>query len=274
MTCFIERQPNPMRAIVLSAGQGKRLLPLTASRPKCLLDVADDQSVLDLQLGALARCGVEHTTVLVGFGAEHVEHALAKSRYGNMEVTTLYNPFYAITDNLATCWVARVAMTGDFILLNGDTIFEDTLLRRVLDAPQAPIAVTIDRKPEYDADDMKITLDSEQRLAAIGKQLPLDTVDGESIGMLRFQGSGVQTYQDALDLAIRQPESLSNWYLSVVNELAHKIEVQTVSIEGLWWAEIDSPEDLASVRGHFLQPDNHLDTTSPTDRTVGSRSSR
>ena len=57
-----------MRAIVLSAGQGKRLLPLTTSRPKCLLEIRDDQSVLDFQLEALARCGIEHTTVLVGFG--------------------------------------------------------------------------------------------------------------------------------------------------------------------------------------------------------------
>ncbi|MBW2693257.1 MAG: phosphocholine cytidylyltransferase family protein [Deltaproteobacteria bacterium] len=261
-----------MRAIVLSAGQGKRLLPLTATRPKCLLDVGDDQSVLDLQLGALSRCGIEHTTVLVGFGAEHVDHDLAVASFGEMEVTTLYNPFYAITDNLATCWVARVVMTDDFILLNGDTLFEDDLLRQVLEAPEAPIAVTVDRKPEYDADDMKVTLDADRRLAAIGKQLPLHTVDGESIGMLRFQGTGVQTYTDALDLAMRRPESLSNWYLSVVNELAQKIEVQTTSIEGLWWAEIDSPEDLAAVRGHFLQPDNHPDATRSTDRPVGSRS--
>jgi choline kinase len=242
-----------MRAIVLSAGQGKRLLPLTTSRPKCLLEIRDDQSVLDFQLETLAKCGIEHTTVLVGFGAEYVEHSLANPRFGKMEVTTLYNPFFAITDNLATCWIASVAMTDDFILLNGDTVFEDGVLRRVLDAPPEPIALTIDRKPDYDADDMKVTLDTDGRLTAIGKKLPLHTVDGESIGVLRFCGTGVQIYRDALNLAMRQPESLKNWYLSVVNELAQKIAVKTVSIEGLWWSEIDSPEDLDAVRGHFLQ---------------------
>ena len=102
-----------MRAIVLSAGQGKRLLPLTASRPKCLLEVRDDQSLLDFQLQSLARCGIKHCTVLVGFGAEYVEHSVAGYRFDEMEVTTLYNPFYAITDNLATCWIARAAMTDD-----------------------------------------------------------------------------------------------------------------------------------------------------------------
>ncbi len=253
-----------MRAILLSAGQGKRLLPLTASRPKCLLEVSDDRSVLDFQLESLARCGIEHTTVLVGFGAEHVEHSIAESHFGEMDVVTLYNPFYAVTDNLATCWIARVAMTDDFILLNGDTVFEDDLLRRVLEAPQAPIAVTVDRKPEYDADDMKVTLDTDGRLLAIGKQLPLHTVDGESIGLLRFQATGVQTYRDALDLAMYQPESLSNWYLSVVNELAQKIAVHTVSIEGLWWSEIDLPEDLDAVRGHFLSHGNRSDPARST----------
>jgi choline kinase len=98
---------------------------LTTSRPKCLLEIRDDQSVLDFQLEALASCGIEHTTVLVGFGAEYVEHSLANPRFGEMEVTTLYNPFFAITDNLATCWIASVAMTDDFVLLNGDTVFEE-----------------------------------------------------------------------------------------------------------------------------------------------------
>jgi choline kinase len=253
-----------MRAIVLSAGQGKRLLPLTASRPKCLLEISDGRSLLDFQLGTLARCGIEHTTILVGFGAETVEHSISKARFGEMKVETLYNPFYSITDNLATCWIARAAMTDDFLLLNGDTVFEDGVLRRVLDAPPEPITVTIDRKPEYDADDMKVTLDTDGRLRAIGKKLSLPAVDGESIGMLAFRGTGVQTYRDALDLAMREPESLSNWYLSVVNELAQKIAVQTVSIEGLWWSEIDSPEDFDAVRGHLLQHSEGSDSARST----------
>ncbi len=242
-----------MRAIVLSAGQGKRLLPLTATKPKCLLEVRDRQTLLDQQLQTLARCGVEQATVLTGFGADHVARFIDQSRFGSMNVATLYNPFYSVSDNLATCWFARPAMVDDFILLNGDTIFEDELLARVLEARHAPVSVTIDRKDDYDADDMKVMLDTEGRLSAIGKELPAHTVDGESIGMLLFRGAGVSRYRDALDRAIRQPESMRNWYLSVVNEMAQKMAVETLSIEGHWWAEIDSAEDLDAARGHYLQ---------------------
>ena len=112
-----------MKAIVLSAGQGKRLLPLTAELPKCLLPVASDANVLEIQLRSLARCGVERATVVVGFGAERVERFLTATPIPGLEVEVLFNPFYALSDNLATCWLARHQMHEDFLLLNGDTIF-------------------------------------------------------------------------------------------------------------------------------------------------------
>lgn len=242
-----------MRAIVLSAGQGKRLLPLTLTKPKCLLEVNDSQTLLEIQLANLARCGIQRTTVVVGFGADHIERCVQETRFDGMRVDTLYNPFYSVTDNLATCWMARTMMTEDFLLLNGDTIFENNLLAHVLEAPHVPISITIDHKAEYDADDMKVSLDSDRRLRAIGKTLPAHTVDGESIGMLLFRGMGTDAFRSALDRAIRQPESMRRWYLSIVDELARKMTVETTSIEGYWWGEVDSAEDLDAVRGHYLQ---------------------
>jgi len=240
-----------MRAIVLSAGQGRRLLPLTAADPKCLLPLDGDASALEIQLRTLSRCGVDHVTVLVGFGAPRVERFLRETKFPDLQVETQYNPFFSMTDNLVTCWLARTAMTGDFILVNGDTLFEEALLRRVLDSPAAPITVTIDRKGSYDSDDMKVSLDPEKRLRAIGKTLSRASVDGESIGMLLFRQSGPAAFREALETAIRQPESLRAWYLSVVNDLAQKVPVETACIEGLWWAEIDSPDDLDVVRAHY-----------------------
>ncbi|MFQ5415670.1 MAG: sugar phosphate nucleotidyltransferase [Myxococcota bacterium] len=242
-----------MRAIVLCAGQGKRLLPLTESEPKCLLPVDGDLCALDLQLRAIAHCGIERSTIMIGFGAEQVERYLASHRVPGLMVDTIFNPFYATTDNLITCWLARRAMTGDFLLLNGDTLFEDDVLRTVLDAPRSPISVTVNHKSHYDEDDMKVTLDGDGRLRAIGKTLALEDVHAESIGMLRFRDSGVTAWRSAIERAVRNPNALRRWYLSVVDELARNIEVRTTSITGMWWQEIDSIEDLQSARDGFLQ---------------------
>ena len=240
-----------MKAIVLSAGQGKRLLPLTAELPKCLLPLTARANVLEAQLRALARCGVEHATVVIGFGAEHVERSLAATPIAGLTVTTQFNPFYADSDNLATCWLTRHEMLDDFVLLNGDTIFEDRVLRRLLGGPPAAITVTIDHKNEYDGDDMKVSIDETGRLLAIAKTLKPEMVNGESIGMLCFRGAGPKLFRDALERSMRQPEALKAWYLSVIDQLAQEVSVDTASVHGFWWREIDSPEDLEEARRGF-----------------------
>ncbi|HVP27642.1 MAG TPA: sugar phosphate nucleotidyltransferase [Myxococcota bacterium] len=241
-----------MKAIILSAGQGRRLLPLTASTPKCLLPVDGERTGLDVQLAALAACGVRKAIVMVGFGADRVEKHLAEHPVPGIEVETRFNPFFESSDNLVTCWLASRDMEGEFLLLNGDTLFEAELLARVLGAPVAPITVTIDRKPEYDADDMKVSLLKGRRLRAIGKKLDSALpVDGEAIGLIRFLGMGGRLFGGALDAAVRSPGTHRAWYLSVVNEIAQRARVETCSIEGAWWAEIDSPSDLAAVRAEL-----------------------
>src|SRR4029453_4450335 len=98
-----------------------------------------------------------------------------------------------VADNLGSCWLARHEMAGDFLLLNGDTLFETAVLQRLLHSPPAPITVPIDRKTAYDADDMKVHLDG-PRLLEIGKPLPLALTDGESIGLLSFRGARPQLF--------------------------------------------------------------------------------
>jgi choline kinase len=243
-----------MRAIVLSAGQGKRLLPLTAEIPKCLLPVEGPRTILELQLATLAGCGITRVHVVSGFGADPVESFLAAKPVAGLSAESIFNPFFAVSDNLASCWVAREAMVGDFLLLNGDTLFEPSVLRRLLGSPPAPITVTIDHKPAYDEDDMKVSLDEDGRLLAIGKTLKPERVHGESIGLLFFRAAGARRFQDAVERAMRQPEGIRAWYLSVVNALAGEGCVETASIHGMWWREIDSAEDLEEVRESLARP--------------------
>lgn len=230
-----------MRALILSAGQGRRLLPLTATVPKCVLPVCG-RSMIEWQLRELARCGIEEATVVVGFAADRVEELLA-AQPTPCRTRTLYNPFFAVADNLVSCWLARPEMVEDFVLVNGDTLFEAAVLRRLLEAPPRPIRLVIDHKAAYDADDMKVSLDGE-RLARVGKQLPPEDVDGESIGMLLFRGDGPALFRGALERALRAPEALRHWYLSVIDGLARAGHVWTVSVEGLAWAEVDCAADL------------------------------
>ena len=230
-----------MKAIVLSAGQGRRLLPLTERVPKCMLPV-QGRPLIAWQLDALLRCGVGDITVVVGYGAEVVEAGLAE--FGHRQrIRTLYNPFFATTDNLVSCWVARGEMQGEFLILNGDTLFEAGVLKSLLAAPEHPVTLAISRKDRYDEDDMKVIREGD-RLLSVGKKLPLDRVDAESIGMMTFRGEGPRHFREAIDKAMRTPDAQKQWYLSLIDTLAKTGMVYTQPISPQGWAEVDSAADL------------------------------
>ncbi|MCQ8186326.1 sugar phosphate nucleotidyltransferase [Parvularcula maris] len=237
-----------MKAIILSAGRGSRLLPLTDTLPKCLLEISG-RTVLSLQLDTLAACGVREAVVITGYMPHLVEAEVEKA--SGIKVRTLFNPFYHIADNLASCWMARGEMQGDFLLINGDTLFEEALLRDVLAVPPNGISVTISKKNDYDDDDMKVTLNGEA-LTAIGKTLSPQETDAESIGMLRFTGDGPSRYVAELEAMMRTPEGNTSWFLKAINAVAGRGEpVTTCDITGRQFAELDTQEDYRALQEMF-----------------------
>lgn len=242
------RKKPPLRAVLLSAGQGKRLLPLTADRPKCLIKVGA-RTLLEWQVDALLETGVREVVVVTGYRSDLVEK-LVQKRYAHSPVRIEFNPFYDISDNLASCWIARSAMDGDFLLLNGDIIFDTAVLRRVLASDPAPITLTVNFKDEYDDDDMKVQL---QRgvVRRVSKTLAPQQTDCESIGMLYFRDRGPKLFCAAVASAIRHPASLKLWYLSIIDALSADGVVKPCPVTGLGWAELDFPSDLDVARATF-----------------------
>jgi choline kinase len=238
---------SAVKAVILSAGQGSRLLPHTEQLPKCLLPLSG-RSMLEWQLEGLVAAGVREAVVVTGFRDDLVQRELMERAPRQIRVRTLFNPFYKLADNLASCWMARAELHGPCLILNGDTLFEPEIARRLLAAPSASITVTIDRKPTYDADDMKVSTEGE-RLIAIGKQLPSAEVTGESIGFLRFDAEGAGAFVAELERTMRTPEGSKLWYLSAIDRLAKAgVQVRVESIESLAWAELDFPADLVRCR--------------------------
>jgi len=233
-------------AILLSAGQGSRMLPLTAEQPKCLIDFSG-RTLIEWQIEMLARGGVKRIDVVTGFKEDMVEAVLARMNDPRVTVTTRFNPFYKVADNLGSCWIAREAMAGDFLILNGDTLVSEAIVHRVQAGADWPIAVTIDVKAEYDSDDMKVTREGE-RLTRIGKTLTADEANAESIGFLAFRSEGATMFREAVRAAMRTPEGVQHWYLKVIDQLAVTGKVGTVEIRGMDWAEVDFLTDIEKAR--------------------------
>ena len=238
------------KAIILSAGQGSRLLPLTRDVPKCMIDF-NGRTLISWQIAALVANGVTDIVVVTGFRTERVEdHALQLYRDTGARIRTVFNPFFQVADNLGTCWIVREEMDRDFIILNGDTIVSDEIVAKLVNGAQDAITVTVDVKADgdYDDDDMKVNRDATGRLHAIGKRLLPPDTNAESIGMLAFTGEGPAIFRNQIDQMMRTPEGVERWYLRAIDIIAKGNRVGTVSIDGLEWQEVDFHQDVEAAK--------------------------
>jgi choline kinase len=233
------------KAIILSAGQGSRLGHMVDDKPKCLIDFGG-RTLLDRQLDTLESNGVGEAVIVTGFHDELVNEAIARRTVGPT-VRTIYNPFYKVADNLGSLFMARAELAGDCLVWNGDTLVSNSLMAKVVGNDKAGICVTIDRKDGYDDDDMKVVVDDDGRLRAIGKRLT-SGVNGESIGLLAFRDGGAEHFREAIEHDIRSPEGTTIWYLRVIHHLAEASEVWTLDINGEEWGEVDFPPDVDRAR--------------------------
>ena len=230
-----------MKVIVLSAGQGKRLLPLTAEQPKCAL-MLGERSVLGWQLQALVAGGATEVVVATGFQAPLINDLIGGVE--GLQVRTSHNPFYAHCDNLGTCWIVRHEMSGPFVLINGDTLFEPEVFARLLASDDThPITLVTNHKNSYDDDDMKVSV-ADGQLQRVDKKLPPAQVNGESIGMIRFQGTGPALFRNRLEAMMAEESTLRRWYLSAIDALAAEGHVGVATTGNHDWCEVDDHNDL------------------------------
>lgn len=236
-----------MNALILAAGQGRRLWPYTSECPKCLLTLGT-HSILEHQLVRLSAAGIDQVTVVAGFGLDAMRHEVGRLHLDGMSVQVVYNPFFAVADNLISLWAARAEMGDDFLVLNGDNVFHPDIPHFLLGPAPPACRLLVQRQDSYSADDMKVTVEGE-RLRRIGKDIASTATHAASIGMMRFAGKGAAALQRVLEEAVRGEEALGSFYLDCVQRLADGgVEVLCQDVGALPWIDIDTPQELQWVR--------------------------
>lgn len=126
-----DRNANRVKtALLLAAGTGSRLRPLTLDLPKCLTDVSGI-SILGRLLKNLRAAGIRRLVVVTGHLDRCVREYLALHA-GDLQVEYVSNPIFATTNNIYSLWLAREAIQEPFLLVESDLVFEDAMLQRML----------------------------------------------------------------------------------------------------------------------------------------------
>ena len=135
-----------MKGLILSAGMGTRLDPLTRTCPKCMVHVAG-KPIMEHQLDALRSAGVNECTVVVGYMADSVRNHFGREFHG-VSLSYVENTVYSETNNLYSLCLAKADLDGDTVLLEGDLVFDDELIGRLVGLDDENVAI-VDRFESY-----------------------------------------------------------------------------------------------------------------------------
>jgi len=245
-----------MKLILLAAGKGERLLPFTRNTPKCLLDMGNGNTLLDEQAGRIAKSGVVDEVVLViGYLAGQIEAKVAGMAGAGPAVRTRFNPFYDMSNNLVTLWLAKGEMDDDFIVCNGDNLFSSDVYARLARDNGDGIFVTVRRKKSYDEDDMKVTI-RDGRVVRVNKEIPCDDADAESVGLVLVKGREArEVFRRHLGALVHDQACIGKFWLEVFGKMSDAgIAVNFWEMPpGGTWQEIDFHMDLKKVK-EILRP--------------------
>ncbi len=232
-------------AVILAAGQGKRLLPLTQEIPKALLPVGSQSNttILEFQVSALRNLGVKEILVVVGHGKERVF-----SRLGD-QVRYVENPRYLTTNSIYSFFLAMDGMGDDVLILNGDVLFHPEVVERLLHSSHQAV-LSVDTSAVLDEETMKVRLRGD-RVAEISKTIEAHRAHAENLGVVRFRGQGLECLRSVVREMVSQGQ-VNRWIPAAFQEMLSLTELYAVDIAGLPWTEIDFAHDLDTARREIM----------------------
>ena len=240
------------KAIILVAGLGSRLKPLTDEVPKCLTEV-NGKAILEHSLSILEKDGIDETVVVVGYLGDTVIDKIGH-KYGNMEITYLWNEIYDETNTMYSAWLAREYLEQGALLIEGDTVFEEALIKRVLQTPQDKTFWVGDRFRREYLGSMSIT-DNKNRIVdlKIVREELKEYKDNyyKSTGILKITPEYGKMFSKWLDDDVKKG-NVQIYYDIVIEKHLKDDPIYVYDITGGIWNEIDSLDDLRKTEKIFI----------------------
>ena len=229
------------RAVILAAGMGSRLAPITDSVPKCLVKL-DNHTILHEQVKTLRECGIDDITVVGGYKVELIKEYDKKH---GLNLSYIINDDYERTDNLYSLSMAIDEYPNGFLCLNSDILFDKRIISDIL-KEKGNIVISVKKNDKCTLGDMRVRVDTNNKLLAIGKGLQKDLY-GEYVGVLKIDKVGTSQFKVIIDhyseglVRRSQVGDGLNWLAALYN-------VDIIDIKDYILAEIDYYDDLLEAK--------------------------
>ena len=232
-----------MKALILAAGVGKRLKPITDRMPKTLIKI-EDKPILGHILTNIKKCGIEDVLIVTGYKDELIQKYVGNGSKWGLNVNYCHNKWYKTTENIYSVNLASHYLQGDeFVLICADDLFSPFILSRLIEAP-GDIVMAVDNQGTVGTEEMKVYTDNNGRITAVSKELNHSESYGEDIGVMKFSKDGGRAFLDTIKRIIRE-RGHHFYFQEAINDLSTKeYPVTYINVGNEPWIEIDDHFDL------------------------------
>lgn len=229
-----------MKYIFLVAGKGSRLQPLTLNHPKSMFRLDSQTTLIQRMIGLIRKYDRKAEIVVVtGHMHRSIENAVE-------DVTIVYNPFYAVTNSIASLWFAREHLDSDnLVLIDGDIVMSDELIRDVVCVPTSKPTVLLDSSIKTDGDyNVQVSND---KVLVMSKNL--DSYSGEYAGITKLDNASAKLLREETESMIEEGY-YDQWYENALVQMIFKNDFQLFyhDICEYDWTEVDCVSDLIHAK--------------------------
>lgn len=244
-TVFGTNLIKKMKAIILAAGLGSRLRPITNEIPKCMVAV-NGISIIEKQLNNLIENGIKDICVVTGYKGEVLRNLV---KYNFPFVKIVDNNRYNETNNMYSLYLCKdFVADDDFLLMNADVFYDANIVTGILQSEQPNmIACEVGC---YNEESMKITIDGDNSITHISKQITEREAYATSIDVYKMGNEGRQFLWNKIFHIIKIEGNENSWTEVALDEILPYVKFYPYAIEGRWF-EIDTHDDLAQAERLF-----------------------
>ena len=235
-----------MKAVILAAGIGSRLGELTREKPKCMLPVSKDKTLIHYQIDKLIKYGLgeEDIYIIGGYKLDALRDHLKCMRVKIIE-NTHYDKWNNIYSFFLINQISEINSDDKFLLLNSDTFFHESILCDLISTPYDN-CVVLDTFKDLGEEEMKV-LTSNRKVLKFGKEIPVDKATGEYIGLAKFIKSNLEPLFNLIEKLIARGET-NLWYEEAFNYITDKVDIRYIDTRKKPWIEIDTVEDYRKAQ--------------------------
>lgn len=236
-----------MRAIILAAGRGTRISRYLSGNAKCTVDIGEE-ALIQYTVNLLHKKGIKDIAMILGYQKDSIKEIVK-----DQNITFFENPFYDVTNSIASIWFAKDYLQNeDLLIMNGDVFIEESLMDEIIayDAKSPLLYSDESRKEEAD---YKLKY-SKGILEKYGKELRGNDITGEYIGIARLNQKDVALFKEQLENLISSQQH-GLWWENILYSLSAEIDIYVKDVNGKFWAEVDYIEDyerILNFRGYEI----------------------